>query len=160
MVSHADNPAPKTIENGVLVAGGLQVNELTLAEHQDYLTWIVLKPLLTREEAIATGHRPPEVYAWFGPLDEELGPGAGSAGSDGKPVTDAPKSTLEGGPSVIPGPVIPVPSRFETELRDVRGEARSMGYTGDVCISCGSTRMLNNGTCLVCSECGQTTGCS
>ena len=33
-------------------------------------------------------------------------------------------------------------------------------YTGDVCPSCGSARMVRNGTCKVCLECGATTGCS
>jgi ribonucleoside-diphosphate reductase alpha chain len=33
-------------------------------------------------------------------------------------------------------------------------------YTGDVCPSCGSARMVRNGTCKVCLECGTTTGCS
>lgn len=35
-----------------------------------------------------------------------------------------------------------------------------LGYTGDVCPCCTSTRMRRNGSCLVCEECGETTGCS
>ena len=31
---------------------------------------------------------------------------------------------------------------------------------GDVCPSCKSTKMVKNGTCKVCTECGTTTGCS
>jgi len=31
---------------------------------------------------------------------------------------------------------------------------------GDVCPSCKSTKMVKNGTCKVCTECGSTTGCS
>ena len=39
-------------------------------------------------------------------------------------------------------------------------EARSMGYTGDVCPECQSMTMVRNGTCLKCTTCGATTGCS
>jgi ribonucleoside-diphosphate reductase alpha chain len=31
---------------------------------------------------------------------------------------------------------------------------------GDLCPSCGSSKMVKNGTCKVCTECGTTTGCS
>ena len=32
--------------------------------------------------------------------------------------------------------------------------------TGDVCSECGGSQMQRNGTCLVCRDCGSTTGCS
>ena len=32
--------------------------------------------------------------------------------------------------------------------------------TGDVCSECGGSQMKRNGTCLVCRDCGTTTGCS
>lgn len=35
----------------------------------------------------------------------------------------------------------------------------AVGYTGDVCDICGSTRMKRVGTCLCCDECGSSTGC-
>jgi len=38
--------------------------------------------------------------------------------------------------------------------------ARAQGFTGDACGSCGSMKMKRNGTCNVCMECGETTGCS
>lgn len=38
--------------------------------------------------------------------------------------------------------------------------ARSSGYTGDTCSYCGGMRMRRNGTCQLCEDCGQTTGCS
>ena len=38
--------------------------------------------------------------------------------------------------------------------------ARSAGYTGDVCGNCGSLRVRRNGTCTLCAECGTTSGCS
>lgn len=38
--------------------------------------------------------------------------------------------------------------------------ARAQGYTGDICPECGSSTMVRNGTCLKCTTCGSTTGCS
>jgi hypothetical protein len=34
------------------------------------------------------------------------------------------------------------------------------GYTGDICDRCGSSRIVRNGSCLLCRECGETSGCS
>jgi len=39
-------------------------------------------------------------------------------------------------------------------------EARSLGYTGDICDVCQSNTMVRQGTCLYCKTCGNTTGCS
>ncbi|MCK5590529.1 MAG: hypothetical protein KAI72_01115, partial [Candidatus Pacebacteria bacterium] len=39
-------------------------------------------------------------------------------------------------------------------------KARERGYTGDICPECGSMTMVRNGTCLKCTTCGSTTGCS
>jgi ribonucleotide reductase alpha subunit len=36
----------------------------------------------------------------------------------------------------------------------------SFGFTGDKCPQCGSMRMVQNGTCKKCMDCGETTGCS
>ena len=38
--------------------------------------------------------------------------------------------------------------------------AREAGFTGDICDDCGSSKMVRNGTCLKCNDCGATTGCS
>lgn len=38
--------------------------------------------------------------------------------------------------------------------------ARDGGYTGDLCDSCSGTHMVRNGSCLLCTDCGSTTGCS
>lgn len=38
--------------------------------------------------------------------------------------------------------------------------ARSQGYTGDQCTHCNSMRMKTAGHCMVCEDCGTTTGCS
>ncbi|MFH1306954.1 MAG: LAGLIDADG family homing endonuclease [Candidatus Micrarchaeota archaeon] len=39
-------------------------------------------------------------------------------------------------------------------------EAKAMGYTGDPCGSCGSMKVKRNGSCTVCIDCGETSGCS
>jgi ribonucleoside-diphosphate reductase alpha chain len=41
-----------------------------------------------------------------------------------------------------------------------RAEARAKGYEGDPCGECGHWKLLRNGTCLKCDNCGATTGCS
>ncbi|MFL0197693.1 vitamin B12-dependent ribonucleotide reductase [Clostridium sp. WILCCON 0269] len=44
----------------------------------------------------------------------------------------------------------------ETGVKKIHGER----VYGSVCPNCSSTRMVRNGTCMVCLECGSTTGCS
>ena len=39
-------------------------------------------------------------------------------------------------------------------------EARLKGYEGDACPECGNFTLVRNGTCLKCTTCGGTTGCS
>jgi hypothetical protein len=41
-----------------------------------------------------------------------------------------------------------------------RGAALQQGYTGDQCSNCFGMRMQIAGHCMVCSDCGTTTGCS
>ena len=38
--------------------------------------------------------------------------------------------------------------------------ARQQGFTGSVCMGCGSTKMKRNGSCEICLDCGATSGCS
>lgn len=45
-------------------------------------------------------------------------------------------------------------------LNDPVAKARERGYTGDICPECQSMTMVRNGTCLKCTTCGSTTGCS
>lgn len=39
-------------------------------------------------------------------------------------------------------------------------KARALGFTGDMCSTCGSMNVKKNGSCNVCIDCGTTTGCS
>jgi ribonucleoside-diphosphate reductase alpha chain len=43
---------------------------------------------------------------------------------------------------------------------DLALQARLKGYEGDACPECGNFTMVRNGTCLKCTTCGGTTGCS
>jgi ribonucleoside-diphosphate reductase alpha chain len=52
-----------------------------------------------------------------------------------------------------------VAERVELRLERVR-EARARGYVGDSCGECGNFTMVRNGTCLKCTTCGATNGCS
>lgn len=38
--------------------------------------------------------------------------------------------------------------------------AREAGYTGEICKVCQGMRMVRNGSCSKCEDCGETTGCS
>jgi ribonucleoside-diphosphate reductase alpha chain len=39
-------------------------------------------------------------------------------------------------------------------------DAKRFGYTGEQCSNCGSIRVKRNGSCTVCEDCGETSGCS
>jgi ribonucleoside-diphosphate reductase alpha chain len=43
---------------------------------------------------------------------------------------------------------------------DARARAKLQGYTGDPCGECGNYTLVRNGTCLKCTTCGGTSGCS
>jgi ribonucleoside-diphosphate reductase alpha chain len=53
-----------------------------------------------------------------------------------------------------------MPNTSMKEDNDKIREAKLKGYTGDICQSCGSLTMVRNGTCLKCTTCGETSGCS
>ncbi|MBF0197139.1 MAG: vitamin B12-dependent ribonucleotide reductase [Planctomycetes bacterium] len=38
--------------------------------------------------------------------------------------------------------------------------AKQMGFEGEACTNCGAMTMVRNGTCLKCTTCGETSGCS
>lgn len=43
---------------------------------------------------------------------------------------------------------------------NLRENAKVQGFTGDSCSVCGSMKMKRNGSCMLCLDCGTTTGCS
>lgn len=57
-----------------------------------------------------------------------------------------------------PKPAAPVQAITPTMTQ---GEmARAQGYAGECCAKCGGWRMKQAGHCMVCDDCGETTGCS
>jgi ribonucleoside-diphosphate reductase alpha chain len=59
------------------------------------------------------------------------------------------------------GEVDPIPSPPPSlDIKALRQEAQMKGYTGDQCSNCNSMRMKVSGHCMVCEDCGTTTGCS
>jgi len=62
---------------------------------------------------------------------------------------------LEVLPTPKPDPLI---TMLNSEIS--RTHAQLQGYTGDQCSNCNSMRMKVSGHCMVCEDCGTTTGCS
>jgi ribonucleoside-diphosphate reductase alpha chain len=59
------------------------------------------------------------------------------------------------------GELQPVPSPPPGQTAgQLRVQALMQGYTGDQCSNCNSMRMKVSGHCMVCEDCGTTTGCS
>lgn len=57
--------------------------------------------------------------------------------------------------------LIPKEKQMRITERDTKiYEAKSKGYTGEQCSTCGSMKLKRNGSCMVCEDCGSTTGCS
>ena len=54
---------------------------------------------------------------------------------------------------------VPFPPPGQTSGQ-LRAQALMQGYTGDQCSNCNSMRMKVSGHCMVCEDCGTTTGCS
>lgn len=62
----------------------------------------------------------------------------------------------EAAPSLVAETPMPVASDAEIKEAEENGEK----LYGSICPTCSSTRMVMNGTCKVCLDCGTTTGCS
>ncbi len=71
---------------------------------------------------------------------------------------------LDGVKRIAERAIIPEKSREKARIimlnNDPVQKARERGYTGDICPECQSMTMVRNGTCLKCTTCGSTTGCS
>ncbi len=69
---------------------------------------------------------------------------------------------IETSPSVLNAAELnPIPTPPPSQdLGVLRSQAQMQGYTGDQCSNCNSMRMKVSGHCMVCEDCGTTTGCS
>lgn len=69
------------------------------------------------------------------------------------PAPEGSAIILDASPLPLLAPIIePAPTELPTP--------QQMGFTGNTCSHCGSSRMMVAGHCEVCSDCGTTTGCS
>ena len=60
----------------------------------------------------------------------------------------------------LPAEVTPPKELPPHAMGDAREIARMQGFTGDVCTTCGGVHLQMAGHCMVCADCGTTTGCS
>jgi hypothetical protein len=63
-------------------------------------------------------------------------------------------------PPISPEPVLTEAEHAKQATAAKRIIAVQSGYTGDPCNQCHGFRTKRNGSCLVCEDCGTTTGCS
>jgi ribonucleoside-diphosphate reductase alpha chain len=92
----------------------------------------------------------------------EAGRAAAAKGVSSGPITGSQTTGLTGSGLKAPlqKPVSqPEPSFIQAASSRSQVSQRA-GYTGDNCSSCGSMRVRRNGTCVVCEDCGTTSGCS
>lgn len=83
--------------------------------------------------------------------------GMGATPSEIAPAASKPPATLPAPAVEQPVAHTPGPAGM---VKMSRADSRASGFTGDECLSCGMMMMVRNGTCLKCSACGTTTGCS
>ncbi|MBZ0202268.1 MAG: adenosylcobalamin-dependent ribonucleoside-diphosphate reductase [Ignavibacteria bacterium] len=76
----------------------------------------------------------------------------------------SPQQTISGGPLGVQltgaATIKKTGTGIKAEATDKIQQAKLKGYTGDICQSCQSLTMVRNGTCLKCTTCGDTSGCS
>lgn len=112
------------------------------------------------EAAIASALGPPpgpSNFAAFGspmlPVDEKW--------PQPEPVWPRPVYDVMGiSPEEVSAQVAHKPGPATTDMLTQGEIARVQGFTGDTCTVCQGFSMRRNGTCLLCVDCGATTGCS
>jgi ribonucleoside-diphosphate reductase alpha chain len=57
-------------------------------------------------------------------------------------------------------PIVQDQINHQSEELSRIAEAKVKGYTGEQCTNCGSMNVKQNGSCVVCEDCGMTSGCS
>jgi ribonucleoside-diphosphate reductase alpha chain len=85
--------------------------------------------------------------------DEAIG-----AGARPKELTDGPAVALA--PNAQAAVVGVAVGEASSSASSFAREAKLRGFEGDACPECGNFTMVRNGTCLKCTTCGGTTGCS
>jgi ribonucleoside-diphosphate reductase alpha chain len=81
-----------------------------------------------------------------------------AAGARPNELTDGPAVALA--PSAQAAVVGVAVGEASSSALGIAREAKLKGFEGDACPECGNFTMVRNGTCLKCTTCGGTTGCS
>ncbi len=74
-------------------------------------------------------------------------------------VDEGSAADLHATPATAHARVEEVPAESDSADEKLR-LAKAQGFTGSVCSGCGSMKMKRNGSCELCVDCGQTSGCS
>jgi hypothetical protein len=152
------------------VRSGLQIGGFTLQERQDYNVWILQQRPLDELEARSIGYRENEIEEYFHPKTRyEVVPLEGGRYKL-VPVTEKIEPLTE---KAMEDAIVKIEidafnrkrvSEDHVRLPKISGfdkvKARTMGFTGDICMNCGGVQMVKNGNCLLCTSCGNTSGCS
>jgi len=87
----------------------------------------------------------------------------GNGRTDAAADDDRAAAPVEPGRSVGAAAVVDSDPNAAGDLNDrekAEEIARTQGFTGDMCGNCGSMKVVRNGTCKLCLDCGSTSGCS
>ncbi len=105
------------------------------------------------------GLRPVRTYAGaMGPVGGGNGAGMAMAGGGGGVALSA--GTVPTSTTSVSDVITPVGTSSLKKRNSEILDAVAQGFTGDPCDNCQSLRMVRNGSCLKCMDCGSTTGCS
>jgi ribonucleoside-diphosphate reductase alpha chain len=80
--------------------------------------------------------------------------GGGSNGSNGGGMSSVTTTVMQS--TTVGAAVV---QAVDSRLDKIR-EAKMKGYEGDACGECGNFTLVRNGTCMKCTTCGSTSGCS
>lgn len=93
-----------------------------------------------------------DTVVWWGPLPV---PPGGASDPAGTPPPASPSSQRQVRPSTDE---VPAPDMVPIVMSPPPTKGPSP-YTGDACVHCGSLRVIQDGTCGTCQDCGSSTGC-
>lgn len=115
--------------------------------------------LIPEVEAILMGREPPAPAPRAAPMRSN-GVGVGFLAGRRPPVAAPTPQAAPPAAVAAPAPVVTPDYGRRPSRANVAAQARAFGFTGDMCRDCGGSKMVRNGTCLKCNDCGSTTGCS
>ncbi|HHU12097.1 MAG TPA: vitamin B12-dependent ribonucleotide reductase [Clostridiaceae bacterium] len=78
-----------------------------------------------------------------------------------RPMAEADQGERHNSQNLVTGAIqqVSVDDLMSERIKDAEENGEKL-YDGSTCSNCSGTRMVRNGTCKVCLDCGETTGCS